>query len=594
MANLYPEHLIDEIKQANDIVDVLSDFLKLKKRGANYLTLCPFHSEKTPSFSVSSTKQIYHCFGCGKGGNVYTFLMEYENMTFIEAVKYLAKRAGIKLPEKKISSEEKSRYEGLYFANQVAANFFRKQLWETEDGKKVLKYLKDVRGLSDDTIDTFGLGFAPDAWDKLINHFAKLNLGPEMLAKAGLAVERESGSGYYDRFRRRLMFPITTMTGKTIAFGGRALSREDSAKYINSPETEIYNKSKILYGLQHSRTEIRKSETALLVEGYMDFLSLWQAGFHNVIASSGTAFTFDQARLIARHAQTVVMLFDSDQAGVNAARRCAPDLMAVDVDFKAIYLPKGEDPDSFTRNLGADAMAEKIENALSFPRFIYETIEPSWEELGARQKEQILNEMVAISSNSESKIRREIFLKEVSQVFDIDLESLKADLDTARRNAKQPSREPQRKTTSSPMKETQLLILAILMENPMLLDKASRELPPDHFTDEDIHTVFMAMLQMYDEGLAIEASRLMDQFKEPHLHTLITRASNMELDTTDTERMFSEQALRLKRHNYRDQIKELLQQYDKAVNSGDSETAEKLHEKLKQTQDELSEMEKQL
>ena len=339
MANLYPEHLIEEIKQASDIVEVLSDFLKLKKRGTNFMCNCPFHTEKTPSFSVSPSKQIYHCFGCGKGGNVFTFLMEHENMSFIEAVRYLAKRANIKLPEKQISPEEKSKYDQLFYANQTAKNYFKDQLWESDNGHKVLNYLKTSRGLSEETIRYFEIGFAPEGWDNLIIHARSKKITEEDLIRAGLAVAREEKSGAYDRFRRRLMFPIMNFTGKTIAFGGRALSKEDKAKYLNSPETDLYNKSRILYGLNYSRSAIRSKEVALMVEGYMDFVSLWQAGFENLIAASGTAFTADQARLLARYAPTAIMLFDSDLAGISAAKRCAGHLMSAEMDFRVIMLP---------------------------------------------------------------------------------------------------------------------------------------------------------------------------------------------------------------------------------------------------------------
>jgi len=463
MANLYPEHLIEEIKQANDIVDVLSEFLRLKKRGTNYQCLCPFHSEKTPSFSVSPSKQIYHCFGCGKGGNVYTFLMEHEKLSFIEAVQYLAKRAGVKLPQKEISPEERSKYEHLYYANQVAKNFFVKQLWETEDGRKVLHYLKQKRELSEDTINKFELGFAPEGWDKLINHARALDLSEADLVKAGLAIEREDRSGTYDRFRRRLMFPIMNFTGKTIAFGGRALSKEDKAKYLNSPETDLYSKSRVLYGLNFSRPYIRQQEFAIMVEGYMDFLALWQAGFQNIVASSGTAFTKEQANLMARYAPTAIMLFDSDLAGINAAKRCAPHLMAAELDFKVVLLPEGEDPDSFVRNQGKEKMAELIENALSFPRFIYITQSPPYDKLSPREKENVLMELVNASVQSDSSIRRELFLKEVSSIFDIDLESLKTELNKTDSKSKERQEPESEKDEYSITQKIQIQILAVLL-----------------------------------------------------------------------------------------------------------------------------------
>jgi DNA primase len=581
MANIYPEHLIEEIKQANDIVEVLSDFLKLKKRGANYLALCPFHNEKTPSFSVSPSKQIYHCFGCGKGGNVYTFLMEHENLSFIEAVKYLAKRAGIQLPEKKLSPEERSKYEHLYYANQVARKFFLKQLWETENGRKVLRYLKESRGLSEDTINHFELGFAPDAWDKLLSHARTLEISEEELVKAGLVIEREDGSGYYDRFRRRLIFPILNFTGKAIAFGGRALSKEDKAKYLNSPETELYNKSKVLYGLNFSRPHIRKQEYAILVEGYMDLLALWQGGFQNVVASSGTAFTLDHARLISRYAPTAVMLFDSDNAGIMAAKRCAPHLMAAELDFKVVPLPEGDDPDSYLRENGPEKLKEMIDNALSFPDFIYKALSTPFENLSARDKENVLYDLVNIAARSDSSIRRELFLKETSKIFDIDLNSLKAELDKSMQKTRRLMREETKKSTDSAMYKIQLQILAVLIENMNLLEKALLEISEDDFTDPIIKEIYNKMQLLRSKNPSIDVSYLLNNISDPEQSKIVSQASNMELGTTDTERLFRDFARRLKHLNMENKRKALISQIASAERAGDLKRTEELTAELK-------------
>lgn len=588
MANIYPDHLIEDIKQASDIVEVLSEFLPLKKRGANYLCNCPFHNEKTPSFSVSPSKQIYHCFGCGKGGNVYTFLMEHENLSFIEAVKFLAKRAGIKLPERKISSEEKSRFDQIFYANQTAKNFFIKQLWETEDGHRVLKYLKQKRGMNEDTINHFELGLAPDAWDKLLDHAKGKGLSEDDLLRAGLVVKREDGSGCYDRFRRRLMFPILNFTGKTIAFGGRALSKEDKAKYMNSPETDLYNKSKILYGLNYSRSHIRQKQQAIMVEGYMDFLALWQAGFKHVIASSGTAFTRDQANLIARYAPTAIMLFDSDTAGITAAKRCAPHLMNAELDFRVVLLPEDEDPDSFIKSNGPEEMTEKIENSLSFPKFIFFTLDPPWENATPRQKEITLKELVDISALSDSGIRRELFLKEVARVFDIELTALKVELTKSVK--KTPRREESK--PEEPVKPAdwniQFQIISVLLENPNLLEKAFAELPENDFSDPVMREVYKIMLGQRDNLANLEPAVLIDHTEDLKQQNLISRASNEDLGTADTERMFSELADRLKQLNYDSRCGDLIAKIKSAEKNGKRELAEKYMSELNQLREEFT------
>jgi DNA primase len=588
MANIYSDHLIEEIKQASDIVEVLSEFLRLKKRGANYLCNCPFHNEKTPSFSVSPSKQIYHCFGCGKGGNVYTFLMEHESLSFIEAVKFLAKRAGIKLPERKISAEEKSRFDQLFYANQVAKNFFKQQLWETEDGHRVLKYLKQKRNLTDKTINHFELGLAPDAWDKLIQHASDKSLSEEDLLKAGLVIRREDASGCYDRFRRRLMFPILNFTGKTIAFGGRALSKEDKAKYMNSPETDLYNKSRILYGLNYARTHIREKQEAIMVEGYMDFLTLWQAGFENVVASSGTAFTRDQANLIARYAPTAIMLFDSDQAGITAAKRCAPHLMNAELDFKVVLLPADEDPDSYIKSNGPDKMAEKIENSLSFPKFIFVTLEPPWNNSSPRQKEITLRELVDISALSDSVIRRELFLKEVAKVFDIELTTLKIELTKSIKKTAHKEQSRPIETAEPAGWQMQFQIISVLLENPNLLEKAMLDISEKDFSDPVIQAVYKNMLALRDNIANLEPAFLIDHTEDLDQQNLISKASNTDLGTADTERMFSELAGRLKQLNYDSKCKDLITKIKSAEKEDNRELAERYMTELNQLSEEFS------
>jgi len=588
MSNFYSDHLIEEIKQASDIVEVLSEFLRLKKRGANYTCLCPFHTEKTPSFSVSPSKQIYHCFGCGKGGNVYTFLMEHENLSFIEALKFLANRAGIKLPEWKVSPEEKTKFDQLFYANQVAKNFFKQHLWETENGRKVLGYLKQKRGLTEETINHFELGFAPDAWDQLLTHARGKDLSGEDLLNAGLVIEREDSSGHYDRFRRRLMFPIMNFTGKTIAFGGRALSREDRAKYMNSPETALYNKSKILYGLNFSRPHIRQKESAIMVEGYMDFLALWQAGLKNIVASSGTAFTRDQANLIARYAPAAILLFDSDTAGIIAAKRCAPHLMNAELDFKIVMLPDDEDPDSYIKKYGLEKANEQIENALSFPKFVYRTLDPPYEKASSHQKELVLRELVDISAYSDSSIRRELFLKEVAEVFDIDLTTLKMELTKSIRKAGRRQVYKPQKITRPAGRELQFHILAVLLENPNLLEKALLELSEEDFTDPDIQSIYKNILALRSKNPNLDPTYLINHTQDLTQQNLISRAANTDLGTTDTERMFNEYSSRLKRININEKRKSLEEKIKSAEKEGNREQAKTYWAELKQLLEKLN------
>lgn len=355
-----PDDKIEEVRAASDIVDVVSDFVRLKRRGSNLFGLCPFHNEKSPSFSVNPGMGIFKCFGCGAGGDVFQFLMRVENLTFPEAVRTLAERAGIPLPEQEEDREQASETESVFNALRFAARFFYQQLTQTEAGKPALEYLFK-RGFRAKTITRFGLGYAPDAWDSLLKAAGDGHIAPETLEKAGLVIPRKDRSGYYDRYRGRVIFPIFSHVGKVLGFGGRVLrSDPEQPKYINSPETAVYNKSRVLYGLFHGKQAIRKAEEVILVEGYTDVISLHQAGVENVVASSGTALTVEQVKALERYARRVILLYDADSAGAGAALRGIDLVLEQGLAVYGIELPAGDDPDSFVREHGGEAFVEYV------------------------------------------------------------------------------------------------------------------------------------------------------------------------------------------------------------------------------------------
>ncbi len=347
-----PDEKVEEVRAASDIMDVVGEYVRLKKRGANYFGLCPFHNEKSPSFSVNPRLGIFKCFGCQEGGDVFTFVSKVENLGFTETVRMLAERAGIPLPVEEGPQEDQTEIESIYHALRFAGRFFFEQLTQTDAGKPALAYLED-RGFSPKTIKQFGLGFAPESWDALLRAAEVHHFEPAILEKAGLVLSRKQGDGYYDRFRGRVVFPIFSHVGRVLGFGGRILtSATDHPKYINSPETKVYFKSRVLYGLYQSKQAIRKSEEVLLVEGYTDVISLHQAGVQNVVASSGTALTNEQVKVLGRYAKRILLLYDADNAGLEAALRGINLVLAQGLSVYAIALPKGEDPDSFVRKHG--------------------------------------------------------------------------------------------------------------------------------------------------------------------------------------------------------------------------------------------------
>ncbi len=364
MAVISPQ-IIDEVRFATDVVSVVSEYVTLKKSGRNFFGLCPFHSEKTPSFSVNPDKQIFHCFGCGAGGNAFAFVQKVEGVSFPEAVRVLAKRAGIAIPEPEqedhAAVQEK---EALYYANQLAAEFFQ-QVLQSEAGKIGRDYLHQ-RGFNEEAMRAFGVGLAPDKWEGLADYARRKAANLEILVKAGLLNPREKdgqAAGYYDRFRNRVMFPIHNLSGRAIAFGGRRLVEEDSAKYINSPETAVYHKGHLLYAFTHAREALRSQDRLIVVEGYLDVMRMHVCGFTNTVATSGTALTEQQARVILRYTKNVVLLFDSDAAGSSATMRGADILVENGLKVFVATLSPGDDPDSFLLKRPVGEMREILEHA---------------------------------------------------------------------------------------------------------------------------------------------------------------------------------------------------------------------------------------
>lgn len=352
-----PPHIIDEVRYATDIVSVVSDYVTLKKSGRNFVGLCPFHAEKTPSFSVNAEKQIFHCFGCGVGGSAFAFVQKIEGVSFPEAVRALAKRAGVAIPEPepedRAAAQEK---ETLYFVNQLAADFFQQTLW-SEEGKIGREYLQR-RGFNDEALQAFHVGFAPSGWEGLVGYARAKAVNLDTLVQAGLINPREKdgkASGYYDRFRNRIMFPIHNLSDRVVAFGGRRIIDDDSPKYINSPETTVYQKGHLLYAFTKARDTLRSADRLIIVEGYLDVMRMHVCGFTNTVSTSGTALTEHQARLVLRYTKNVTLLFDSDVAGSSATLRGADIMVENGLQVRVAAVTVGDDPDSYLlKNPAAD------------------------------------------------------------------------------------------------------------------------------------------------------------------------------------------------------------------------------------------------
>lgn len=412
------EEIIEQVRSSNDIVDVIASYVRLKKRGKSYVGLCPFHQEKTPSFTVSADKQMYHCFGCHKGGNVFTFVMEHDKVAFAESVRILASRVGIVIPEGPVT-EAQTEEEQLYNACRFAGQVFHENLMKTDEGRSSLEYFHK-RGFSDDTIRMFGLGYSLQLWDNLLMRAKQEGIGSEFLQKAGLTRTREDGSPY-DYFRGRAMFPILSATGRVIGFGARKIREDDavSGKYINSPETAIYNKSRVLFGLFHAKEALRSEETAIMVEGYADMISLFQAGVQNVVASSGTALTEEQLQLVGRYAKTLVLVYDADSAGSDATLRGVDLALEQDFDVKIVRLPQGEDPDTFVQKFGAKEFRKHVAESISFIDFKAQRFHEQGGFSTPERKAEAVRSIVHSIAMMKDELKRNFYVKEVAAKYDI-------------------------------------------------------------------------------------------------------------------------------------------------------------------------------
>lgn len=488
----YPDELIEEIRAGNDIVDVISEYVKLQKKGSSYFGLCPFHNEKSPSFSVSPGKQMYYCFGCGEGGNVYTFLMRYENDTFLEAVKALADRAGIKLPEAEYTAEEKRNNDlksKILQINKEAAKFFYHQL-RSPNGIQGYRYFKE-RGLTDDTIVKFGLGYSLKYSDSLYRFLKEKGFEDDAIKESGLV--KYSEKGVYDAFWNRVMYPIMDNNNRVIGFGGRVLG-DGKPKYINSQETKVFDKSRNLYGLNFAR--MTRRSRFIICEGYMDVIALHQAGFNNAVAALGTAFTPQHAALIKRYTDNVLVTFDSDGAGVKAALRAIPILRDAGIAIKVINMKPYKDPDEFIKKLGTDEFEKRIEEAEN--AFIYEIrmVKNDYDIKNPDGKTRFYNEIAARLLGFSDEVERKVYMESVCEEFMIPKDSMEK---LVYRQSLAYTGEKNREEKESKafagvkalkddgIKQSQKILLTWLIEDENIYSKISDFINEDDFTDSFYH-----------------------------------------------------------------------------------------------------------
>ena len=528
----YPEELIEEVRLRNDIVDVVGSCVKIQRKGSSYFGLCPFHSEKSPSFSVSPSKQMYYCFGCGAGGNVISFVMNYENFTFQEAVKYLADKAGIKLPEIEYSKEAKekeARRVRLLEVNREAAAYFYYQL-RHKQGEAGYRYLTG-RGLSDETLNKFGLGFSCVTSNDLVKYLESKGFDDDIIREAGLASFDEK-YGMQDKFWNRVMFPIQDINHRVIAFGGRVMS-DAKPKYLNSPETPVFDKSRNLYGLNFARTS-RKNHF-ILCEGYMDVISMHQAGFTEAVASLGTAFTSGQANILKRYTDSVYLAYDSDGAGTTAALRAIGILREVGLTGKVINMKPHKDPDEFIKALGAEAFEERIKQAENSFFFEIRQLESQYDLKDPDERTKFTKEIGARLMNFPDEIERENYLSAICGKYNIGVESLKklvAGLAAQNGGEYKPIERPKsgihKPEPDANIKRVQCLLLTWLSDEPSVYKIVREYITPDDFTDELYKAVATKLFADLDEG-KVNPAAIVSMFEDETEQATVAKIFNSNL-----------------------------------------------------------------
>jgi len=561
---MYASEVIDEVVSRSDIVDIISGYIKLKKNGSSYVGLCPFHNEKSPSFSVSPGKQLYHCFGCGVGGNVITFVMEYENYTFLEAVKYLADKAGMQLPETSYSEEEKKNRDlkaKLLEINKIAATYYYHQL-KAENGKIGLSYLQK-RGLSDTTINRFGLGYAGQTGNALYQYLKSKGYDDALLKETGLFTYER---GIHDKFWNRVMFPIMDINNKVIGFGGRVMG-DAKPKYLNSPETKLFDKSRNLYGLNAAR--ISRKSNMIICEGYMDVISLHQAGFTQAVASLGTALTPGQAALMKRYTDNVLITYDSDAAGVKAALRAIPILKEAGLTTKVINMQPYKDPDEFIKALGAEAFQERIDKAEN--SFMYEigVLEKEYDRTDPAESTKFEREAAAKLVTFREKLERENYMRAVCDRFHIELQGMRelvASLGSKegilRRNdypvtpGQQRAAAPKKKKEDG-VRQAEKILLTWMIEDAGIFEKVKEYISPQDFVNPLFKDVADKLYAQYESG-SLNPAAIISTYDAEETHSEVAAMFSMELDNrlnhNEREKALNDTVLKVKNNSIQYQI----------------------------------------
>lgn len=560
-----PEEKINEIREKASIREVVSDFVSLKKAGKNYLGLCPFHSERTPSFTVNEEKGIFHCFGCGVGGNVFNFLMRTGQLSFPEAVKNLAQRYGVALPVRELTEEEKRRKslrEKLFDLNEMAADYFHEVLTSRKEGEEGRTYLAH-RGLSEATIREYRLGFAPHSWDSLSLFLQGKNVPLNLAETAGLVIPRKEGSGfgpkpgYFDRFRRRVIFPIVHESGRILGFGGRIVVEEvgaggiPSPKYMNSPETPVYSKGQTLYGLNVSKGPIREKGSALIVEGYMDLLSLVQAGFRNVVASLGTALTPAQLSHLSRHTRDAILIFDGDESGQKATQRSLDLFLDGGFSARVISLPAGLDPDSFIRQEGA-RFEQVLSGAVPVVEYLFEQLILRHDIRTVEGKVRVLRELVPALNRLPDPLERDLYIERIALRLGLKESQIRDQI----KGRDIPTFEKEKTAPALRGPAHERILLQIMLMNPSAIARVQGVVGKEGFSDLRHRKLARKMMEIRENGEDPEPQKILAGTEED-LRDLASELLLEEESLIEPERMLEDCLRKVRLSRIRQEIREV-------------------------------------
>jgi DNA primase len=582
MGKLFSDAVINDVLDRSNIVDVVTSYLPLKRVGRSYKACCPFHPEKTPSFIVSSEKQIFHCFGCGVGGNALTFVMQYEKLNFREALEALAQRSGVPLPEPDKSDFERSKDDlskNLYSLYAKAAQFYHNNLMKSAEAKAARAYLQS-RGIPKETAQKFKLGYAPQGWDTLIEHLKGQGVNLSLIEKSGLVVSKENG-GYYDRFRNRILFPIIDLKDRTVAFGARVLD-QSLPKYINSPETPIYTKGKHLFGLSVAKDAIREKDKVIVVEGYLDMIVPFEAGIKNIVASLGTALTFDQIRLIKRTTSQVVMLYDADLAGEHATLRALDLLIKEDMFVRIACLPKNNDPDSFVRKSGAEAFAKMIADAKPIFDYKLDLLLLKFDAGTTTGKDKIVREMLPTVKKFKNQVTIFEYTKKLAERLKLDEKALRDDLHQVEDSE---TREVTQEFESAALKNfklteipiTERMLVKLMLEEIHLVDQLRTLIEPSDFMEEKLRKIVQFIFDFFSQGKTCKPHEMMTYLGDEEAINLISELATLEIhDCPNKEKLISDCVRRLKRDKILYRCQQLHKEIETAQAQGDHQTIDRL------------------